>query len=775
MTVATRTVHPNAGHWGAYQAEVSDGELVAIHPFPADPDPARLLENVPGSLRHRTRVTQPMVRAGWLDNGPGPSDKRGNDAYVPVSWERLVALLGGELGRVYSEHGASAVFGGSYGWASAGRFHHAQSQLHRFLNCLGGYTSSIYSYSLGAAEAIMPHVVGNARELLTRATTWHVLVENTELWLCFGGVPLKNTYVIPGGVGRHEVRGALERLNARGAEFVLFSPIRDDLLSQLRATWHPIAPGSDVAAMLAIAHTLIVEDLHDKAFLGRYCVGFERFERYVLGRDDGTPKSPEWAEPICEIPATELRSLARRLPGKRVMVTTTWSLQRTEFGEQKPWMGITLAAMLGQIGLPGGGYGFGYGCSHTVGMPAQTLGVPVLPQGENPVRSFIPVARTADMLLNPGAAFEFNGKRHTYPEIKLVYWAGGNPFHHHQHLGKLRRALATVDTVVVNEPFWTAMARHADIVVPSTLTLERNDIGGSPNDRYIFAMHKAVEPIGQARDDYLTFSALAEHLGVGQQFSEGRDEMGWLRHMYAEWHERASAKGYRLPDFDAFWDEGFIEMTSFDPRHVYLGAFRADPENQPLATPSGKIEIFSERVASFGYDDCPGHPTWLEPTEWRGAPRAQQFPLVLIANNPRTRLHSQLDVGAYSQSSKVQGREPLRMHPDDAAERGLADGDVARVFNDRGACLAGVVLSDALRPGVVQLSTGAWYDPLDPADPDSLCVHGNPNTVTLDRGTSRLAQASVGQHALVQVERWDAPLPPLRVNQPPSIEDRGLS
>jgi biotin/methionine sulfoxide reductase len=285
-------------------------------------------------------------------------------------------------------------------------------------------------------------------------------------------------------------------------------------------------------------------------------------------------------------------------------------------------------------------------------------------------------------------------------------------------------------------------------------------------------MHQAVAPVARSRNDYDVFRDLSDALGCGDWFSQGRDEMEWLRYMYAEWSGRAADKGYRLPDFDNFWDEGFIEMTSLDTRRVHLAAFRADPEGAPLATPSGKVEIFSERVAGFGYDDCPGHPVWLEPSEWSGSARAADFPLLLIANNPRTRLHSQLDVGAFSQESKVQAREPIRINPEDAAARGIAEGDVVRVFNDRGSCLAGAVLSSAVRNGVVQLSTGAWYDPLDPADLDSLCVHGNPNVLTLDRGTSRLAQASTGQHALVQLERWNGPLPQVTVGAPPRITPR---
>ena len=225
---------------------------------------------------------------------------------------------------------------------------------------------------------------------------------------------------------------------------------------------------------------------------------------------------------------------------------------------------------------------------------------------------------------------------------------------------------------------------------------------------------------------------------------------------------------HRFPDFDGFWAEGYIDLPLEDG-NVLFADFRDDPDTHRLRTASGKIELFSETIEGFGYVDCPGHPTWLEPAEWLRGERSRTYPLLMIANNPKTRLHSQLDVGEYSQDSKVQGREPIRMHPDDAAARGIADGDVVRVFNDRGSLLAGVVVTEIARPLVVQLSTGAWYDPLDPADPDSMCVHGNPNVLTLDKGSSSLAQGSVGQHTLVEVERWDGELPPIKVLEPPTV------
>jgi biotin/methionine sulfoxide reductase len=423
--------------------------------------------------------------------------------------------------------------------------------------------------------------------------------------------------------------------------------------------------------------------------------------------------------------------------------------------------------------LPGGGFGQGYGSLGYVGRPPLRIGPPTLPQGRNPVEAFIPVARLADMLLHPGEAFDFDGERRVYPQIRLVYWCGGNPFHHHQHLGRLRRALGRPDTIVVHDPFWTPMARHADVVLPATLTLERNDLGGSPNDTALIAMHRAIEPYAGARNDYDIFTDLAAALGVGERFTEGRDERAWLTRLYEDWRGRVeTGGGPRPPAFDRFWATGLLEVPDVDADLVLLEEFRADPERAPLATPSGRIEIFSATIDKFGYEDCPGHPAWLPPTEWLGAPLAVRYPLHLIANNPTTRLHSQLDVGAFSQSAKVQGREPIRIHPEDAARREIQSGDVVRVFNDRGSCLAGAVVTDAVRPSVVQLATGAWYDPLDPADPDAMCVHGNPNVLTFDRGTSRLAQGCSGQHALVQVEPWTGPVPPIRAYDPPPMEPR---
>ncbi|UUE28126.1 molybdopterin guanine dinucleotide-containing S/N-oxide reductase [Rhodococcus qingshengii] len=756
-------------HWGMFTAESVAGEVTAVHPYEGDANPSPMLGNLAGSVRSRARVSGPAVRRGWLENGPGPSDRRGADEFVSISWDELTELLSRELRRVVDAHGNNAIFGGSYGWASAGRFHHAQSQVHRFLNQLGGYTKSVHSYSLGATGVIMPRVVGTHWKLFARSTSWDVIAKHSDLLVSFGGVPIKNTGVNAGGTSDHPTRGALDAFRARGGKIVSFSPLRDDVEGDCE--WIAPVPGTDVAIMLALAFVLASEDLHDRDFLGRFCVGYERFEDYLLGRSDGVPKDPRWAQKISGVSAEFITDLARRMVSGRTLVTVTWSLQRIKHGEQAPWMGVTLAAMLGQFGLPGGGFGHGYGSMNEPGLAPVPYPLPTFSQGVNPVSDFIPVAAISDLLLSPGEEFDYDGRRLTYPDIRLVYWAGGNPFHHHQDLPRLRRAFARPDTIVVHDPYWTPMARNADIVVPSTTSLERNDLSCTRNDPLLVAMQQVVPPFENSRDDYDTFAALASALGFGEQFTEGRSSQEWIEHLYAQWRPFVDADGGNTPTFEDFWAEGHYRMRTED-NLVLFGDFRENPEKYPLSTPSGKIEIFSETIESFGYDDCAGHPRWYEPDEWLGGPRASQFPLHLIANQPKTRLHSQLDHGAASQASKIQGREPIRMHPDAAAARGVSAGDVVRVFNDRGACLAGVIVDSDLRSDVVQLSTGAWYDPLDPADPDSLCVHGNPNVLTPDIGTSSLSHGCTGQHVLVQIEKFDGALPPVKAFDPPVLRSR---
>lgn len=752
---------PHSSHWGAFSGRFENGQL-EIRPHPDDPHPSPLLGNLAAVADSPVRIKRPAVRRGWLEGKPGHEQSRGADDYVEVSWPEATALVANELQRVYRDFGPQAVFGGSYGWSSAGRFHHAQSQIHRFLNVLGGYVRSVNTYSSGAAMVIIPHVLGPYDHIDRKSVTWDAIERRTELVLAFGGMAIKNADVHGGGISKHVVRQKLAGASARGASFISISPLRDDFPAEVNSRWLPITPGTDVALMLGLAHALVTEGLHDRAFLDRYTVGYARFEDYLLGRTDNLPKSPEWAAGICGIGADAIREIARKMARSRTLITVSHSLQRADFGEQPVWMGIVLAAMLGQIGLDGGGYSYSLGALGNIGKNLLAVPLPTLNQFRNPVTDYIPVARIADMLLNPGDAFHYNGHALRYPDIRLVYWAGGNPFHHHQDINRLRAAFKVPQTIIVHESAWTSTARHADIVLPATTTLERDDIGAADRDDLMIAMKKLIEPVGEARDDYAIFSDIARHLGHADAFTEGRSSHEWLAFLYETTRKGLVAGGHEAPDFDAFWAKGELRLPLKPDDGGPAHAFRADPSAHPLKTPSGKIEIFSETIEGFGYDDCGGHPRWYANRDG-AADDIAQYPLHLVCNQPHQRLHSQLDYGSFSRSTKIKGREPVRINPIDAAARGISEGDIVRLFNSRGSCLAAAVLSRSVRNGVMQLATGAWFEPDDPAADNAMCVHGNPNVLTRDIGTSQLAQGCTGQITRVEVERFTGELPPVRI------------
>lgn len=738
-----------ASHWGTYHVKVEGDAITDVQPFARDTHPSPLIHGLPAIVRGATRIARPAVRAGYLRNGPGPA-ARGSEPFVEVSWDRALALIAAELERVREKHGDASVYGGSYGWASAGRLHHSPSLVKRFLGLGGGFTDKLGNHSFGAALGIMPHVIGSSA-IPQMTSDWPSIAAHTRLMVMFGGAPSKNMQIDSGGTTRHNAQRWLQRVREAGVEFVLISPCRGDLAPGFDPQWLPIRPTTDVALMLALSHVLLKEGLADRAFLDKHCVGHERFAGYLAD------KTPAWAAQICDIPADSIVALARRMAATRTLVAMSWSVQRCDHGEQPCWALVALAALLGQIGLPGGGFGLGYGSTNGVGGPLRAgIPRPKMLLGPNPVKDHVPVGRVLDMLLEPGASIQHNGRRYTFPDIRLLYSSGGNPFHHNGNLNKLVRAWQRPDTVVVHEPFWTPAAKHADIVLPSTTTLERNDILAADRDDCYAAMKQAMPPVGEARNDFDVFAELADRLGYRTAFTESRDEMQWLRHMYETAAAEASRASFTLPGFDEFWERGFFTFPAPEENRVFLAELRA---GQPLKTPSGKIELWSETVAGFGYADCPGHPAWLEPAEWLGASAAKRFPLHLLSHQPRTRLHSQLDPAPLSRASKVRGREPLSLHPDEAAARGLAEGDLVEVFNDRGCFHAAVRIDAGLRRGVALIATGAWYDPLQPGVSGTPDKHGNPNLVTLDKGTSALAQGSSVQSVLVEVRRLANPPP----------------
>ncbi len=762
-----------AAHWGTYRAEMKDGRVVALKPFEDDPDPSPIGEAMLETLNDPCRIGQPMVRQGFLDGGN--RDRRGNDSFVAVTWDKALDLVARELEKVRRVHGNEAIFAGSYGWASAGRFHHAQSQLRRFMNMFGGSTTSKDTYSYAAGQVILPHVVGDMQKLLLEHSSWQGIAERKSLVVAFGGIALRNAQVNSGGVAMHTHKRDMHHAVEASAEIVNVNPSAEDLAGETVSEWLPIKPNTDLALMLAMAHTLVSENLHDQWFIDRYCTGFERFLPYLTGETDGQPKDAAWAEAITGLAKDDITALTRRMAARPTTISVSWSLTRQQNGEQIYWMAVVLAAMLGGIGRKGEGFALGIAATNSVGSQRSPMALASLPTGTNPVRSFIPVARISDMLLNPGVSFRYNGLSLRYPDIRLVYWVGGNPFHHHQDLNRLRRAWQKVETVIVHEPHWTPLARHADIVLPATLSAERNDLTGSPRDTHLFATEAVSPPFEQARNDHDIFAELASRLAPADgsednfknAFTEGRDEAAWLRHLYDMTRSRSNSRP-DIPDYETFIKNKTLSFDVPSEAMVMLKDFRDDPDKHPLTTPSGRIEIFSKAIAAFDLDGMPGHPVWRAPQEWLGSKAATNFPLHLVTHQPARRLHSQLDQSRYSRGGKMHGREPCMLNTADAEIRGIADGDLIRVFNGRGSCISAAKLSDNVLPGVAMMATGAWYDPDWENDP-TCCKHGNANVLTADLPTSDIAQGPGALTCLVQIERFDDDPPAVTAFVPPRI------
>jgi len=790
LTVALRTALGaettviSAAHWGPLAIKVVDGKIISSGPAVAGEMDNSLQTVVADQVYSPVRIRQPMVRKGFLDNIDNPQNpdgKRGSDEFVPVSWDEAYELITQQLRRVRESHGSKGIFAGSYGWRSSGALHTAHTLLHRFMNLTGGFVGHRGDYSTAAAQVIMPHVVGSI-EVYEQQTSWEVVLEHSDVVVFWGANPL-NTLKIAWTVSDCHGLEYLNRLAESGKRIIFIDPMRSETYEFFgdSAEWITPNPSTDVALMLGIAHELIANDKHDADFLKKYTVGFEEVQAYIMGDEDGVAKTAEWAAGVSGVSAETIKDLAGAFADNRTMIMAGWAMQRQHLGEQAHWMVVTLASMLGQIGLPGGGFGLSYHYSNG-GVPTRKAGVissmTATSSAGNASTSWldevselsIPVARIADALHNPGATIPFNGTTVTFPDIKLIWWCGGSPFQHHQDLNRLRSGWQKPEVVIVSDPYWTPTAKHADIVLPITTTYERNDLSmtGDYSNMHVVPMKKVVEPQHQAKDDFEVFRALSARFGVEQEYTEGKDEMRWLEGFYDAGSSAARAQRIAMPRFQQFWNSNEVFQNPVDEsarQWVRYADFRNDPILSPLGTPSGKFELYSRTIEAMNYEDCPAHATWMEPVEYLGN-ATPDFPVHMLSPHPAHRLHGQLNYASLREKYAVADREPVWIHPDDASERGIADGDLVRIFNARGQVLAGAVITDRVKKNVIALHQGAWYDPADGSD-NALCKNGCANVLAIDRGTSSLAQGNCGHTALVNFEKYQGEAPALSAFTPP--------
>lgn len=763
-----------AAHWGPMLVDTDGEKVLASRGALPTRHPNSLQTVVQDQVHSETRVRYPMVRKGFLASPSNPQGVRGQDEFVRVSWDDALELIHRQHKRIRDTYGPSSIFAGSYGWRSNGVLHKAATLLQRYMSLAGGYTGHLGDYSTGAAQAIMPHVVGS-NEVYQQQTSWPLILEHSDVVVLWSANPL-NTLKIAWNATDEQGIPYFDALRKSGKRVICIDPMRSETVDFFGDSCEWIAPhmGTDVALMLGIAHTLVENGWQDDDFLSRCTVGYDTFATYLTGERDGVAKTAEWAADICGIEAVKIRELAAIFHENTTMLMSGWGMQRQQFGEQKHWMLVTLAAMLGQIGTPGGGFGLSYHFANG-GNPTRRAAVLASMQGtvKDGVDAVdkIPVARIIEALENPGAPYQHNGMDRHFPDIRFVWWAGGANFTHHQDTNRLIRAWQKPELVVISECFWTAAAKHADIVLPATTSFERNDLTmtGDYSNQHLVPMKQVVAPQYEARDDWAVFAELSERWEAGgrERFTEGKSDLQWLETFYNIAAQRGASQQVTLPPFDAFWQANqLIEMPESEQnaRFVRFGDFRRDPQANPLKTPSGKIEIFSQRIQSFGYADCPPHPMWLEPDEWHGNAKPQQ--LQVLSAHPAHRLHSQLNFTRLREEYAVAGREPVTLHPQDAQARGIAAGDVVRVWNGRGQVLAGAVVTEGIKPGVLCIHEGAWPD-LDPAA-GGICKNGAVNVLTKDLPSSRLGNGCAGNTALAWVEKYQGPQLTLTAFDPPA-------
>ncbi|WP_373950593.1 molybdopterin guanine dinucleotide-containing S/N-oxide reductase [Vibrio pomeroyi] len=772
-----------AGRMGPMLCEVKDGKLVSTTNAVPQTVFNSLQTTGPDQVHTKARIKYPMVRKSYLENPLAPKAERGSDEFVRVSWEEAYKLIHEQHMRIRANNTPDAIFAGSYGWRSSGVLHKAQTLLQRYMGMAGGYSGHMGDYSTGAAQVIMPHVVGSI-EVYEQQTTHPMVLEHSDVVVLWGLNPM-NTLKIAWSSTDCSGLEFFHQLKKSGKTVIAIDPMRSETIEFFgdNAEWIAPHPMTDVAMLMGIAHTLVIKGKHDRTFIDKYTTGYDVFEDYLMGKEDGVVKDAQWASSVCGVPAKQLELLADIFSSNRTMLMAGWGIQRQQFGEQRHWMLVTLAAMLGQIGLPGGGFGFSYHYSNG-GNPSRDAGVlPAMSaslgavagsdergwSATGKVINSFPVARIVEALENPGKAYKHNGHDRVFPDIKMIWWAGGGNFTHHQDTNRLIKAWQKPELVVISEIYWTAAAKHADIVLPITTSFERNDLTmtGDYSNQHLVPMKKAVEPQGEARNDFDVFADMAELLAPGghEVYTEGKTEMEWLYQFYKAAQQGGRAARVAMPNFSKFWEDNqLIEMkwNEKNAQFVRYADFRENPIMNPLGTPSGKIEIFSKTIEGYQLDDCPAHPTWLEPTEYTG--NAKDGELQLMTAHAAHRLHSQFNYAKIREEYAIADREPISIHPEDAKARGIETGDLVRAHNGRGQVLVGALVTDGIKQGSVCIHEGGWPD----LDKDTgLCKNGGCNVLTLDIPTSRLANGCAANSALVKIEKYTGPVLELTAFDPP--------
>jgi anaerobic dimethyl sulfoxide reductase subunit A len=710
------------------------------------------------------RLLYPMIRVG----------ARGERKFKRASWDVALDYVMERMLVIKAKYGPTALLDQSYAGAGWGVLHTSdqlKGPLGRFLGMFGCRTAS---WSVPSYE-------GTA---WSSKTTFGTINDGNEddvfahskLIIMWGWNP---AYTFHGGNTVYYMRLAKQK----GCKFVLVDPQYTDSAAAYDAWWIPIKPATDAAMMAAMAQHILANDLQDQEFIDRFCQGVdagtmpewakgrENFKDYLLGRYDGQPKTPEWAEPICGVAANDIKKLARLYATtKPAALKASWAPGRNAYGEQYSRMAAALQTITGNIGVLGGS-------SEGIGQawPAEGYGGPRDEEG-NPWAAAIKSDRWAHCVLNyPHVRREEIGlwplDDHldgVIPNIRGIFWQASDWLNQLPNVNKNIEAIKKLDLVVCMDSTITPSGYWADVLLPVCTHFERHDVSVPwYKGHYYIHRPKVIEPLGESKSDWQIFTELAYRIDASfaRKFNpkatrEYFDDDSAVDEAYLRewWDQRVMGNQGVEMSWEEFKKWGIYKFKLSRP-HV---AFQDQIEKGiPFETPSGKIEIFSTKIAriedwrrtEFGYP-VPAIPMWIEPWESLNHARSGEFPFHLISPHPRWRTHSIFQGCSWLRETYEQ---EVTLNASDARRLGIRTGDAVEIWNDRGRVVAPAYVTERCRPGVAVLHEGAWMD-LDDKGVDRA---GNPDFLTLDRPSPVGAFAfntvlvNIGKSTLEHRPGWD--------------------
>lgn len=699
-TIIPTTCASHCGGSCLLKVHVKDGVITRIE---TDDGPEPQLR---GCLRGRSyrqrvyakdRLLHPLKRKG----------ARGSGEFERISWDEALDTVASELLRVREQYGNQSIL--LLPMSGDVISLHGVFTMFRLLSMFGGYTTWWGATSFHGGMFASYFNYGTLYATNTRDD-----VPNSKMIVMWGWNPAVT-------VTGTNTAWYMAQAKENGAKVVAVDPYYTDSAAAFAEQWVPIKPGTDTAMLLAMAYVMIKENLHDQAFLDTYTVGFGRFKDHVLGVDDGAAKTPAWAQEITGVPAETIAQLARDYATiKPAALMSGTGPGRTAFGEQFHRATITLAAMTGNVGVSGGDSAARAWESIAGGYPYPVFVGAALPFVPNPLEQPSPYeglwlheaypnvhyTKIADAILK--------GKAGGYPaDYKAAIISNANYLNQLPNINKIVKAMNALEFVAVEEHFMTSTARYADIILPTTTYMERNDLAVGVGEAFIGYQNQIIEPRGECRSHNEIAKDLAVRLGI-----EGYDDAGEEKRL------RDLVESAGIGDFDEFREKA-IHWIEKDEPYVAFKVQIDDPANNPFPTPSGKIEIYSERIAEMNDPKIPPIPKYIEGWEGPGDPLAEKYPLQLITNHWKGRANAQ-----YANIPMLQEQTPqaVFINSVDAKARGIKDGDRVRVFNDRGETMTPAAVTERITPGVVILPTGTWYEP----DENGVDQAGSANVLTLD-------------------------------------------